>query len=154
MSTKLNSHSKKLDVIRKVVSKAEKDGAHKLQILIETKQQEEQRLIQLVGFRKEYEDQQLRKQFDPAASIQQVLNHRKFIAQINHAIIVQQQAILKLMKEIDRQIMFWTQSRVKKESLNTLIAQYQANHKKLETRQEQKIQDDQSRLYAAGRFLS
>lgn len=154
MSTKRNQQSSKLEVIRKVVVKSENDGAQKLKALIDKKQQEEQRLIQLIGFRKEYENQQLKKDFDPAITIQHIQNHRKFIAQINQAIISQQGTILNVMKQIDRQIMFWTQSKVKKESLNNLIRHYQETHKKRELQREQRMQDDQGRLYAAGRFLS
>lgn len=77
-------------------------------------------------------------------SAQKVLELRQFLVQLDQAIAAQEQQVDIRLRFLEQQRMQWQQSRVKEQSIYTLIKRYQYDELQVENKREQQENDERN----------
>ena len=106
-----------------------------------TWQQEKQQLDDLHGYKGEYLAK-FRQGDTLVMSAQKILELRRFLSQLDHAINAQQEQVSLRSNQLELQRMNWQQVRTKQEAMQSLIDRYQTEEQKLESKKEQNESDE------------
>ena len=118
------SRSDQLKSIKNLAQAKEEDAAKALAKLLQRKQQAENKLVELVGFRQEYENKLKLSYAAEGAYIHQLRENRAFVARLSEAIQYQQQQIKGISDELDNQITSWRNSHASHKALSKLLERY------------------------------
>jgi len=102
---------------------------------------EKKQLDDLYQYREEYLAK-FRSADTRVMSAQKVLSLRGFLSQIDQAINAQHQQVAQRLKELEHQRQCWKQSRIKERAVQTLVARYQYEERRIEEKKEQRAQDE------------
>ncbi len=118
------SRKNQLGSIKSIARAKEEDAARILARSLDLKSQAEQRLIELIGYRQDYETK-LKLQYSRGGTyIGEIKEGRAFVEKIGDAIRQQQQQICEITKELDSQLMSWRSSHANHKALGSLLERY------------------------------
>ncbi len=118
------SRKLQLKSIKSVAKAREEDAARVLARSLDRKSQAEQRLVELIGYREDYESKLKLKCSQGGAYIEQIKEGRAFVEKLGDAIRQQQQQIFNLTKELDSQLASWRSSHANHKALGSLLERY------------------------------
>lgn len=135
------SKIRKLDPVIEMARKATETALVRLGECNASLQREQNQLDDLQRYRDEY---LIRfRQGDPSlVSAKKALDLRGFLAQLDQAILAQQQQVTQHRQVVDRQHKHWVEARNKEQALDSLMSKYQANEQLQLQRKEQRDNDE------------
>lgn len=139
------TRSKRIQSVARITDHRERQAA---QAFGESRQQldhQEQRLIELLGYRDEYNTQ-----FQTASGMtmdaRRIHEYRLFLDRLNRAIEQQRQVVEQVQLECERQRQGWLATRTRKRALGNAVARFQ-DHERHEAERREQIEHDERTLH-------
>ena len=133
--------SQRLSVVVELAVKATEEALHKVSQANAAWSQDKQQLADLNQYKGEYLVK-LRQGDQATVSGQKVMELRVFLAQLDQAIIAQEQQIARILTHLQNMQQEWRQVRIKEQAMNSLLARYQREESHQISRQEQNESDE------------
>ena len=133
--------SQRLSVVVELAVKATEEALHKVSQANAAWSQDKQQLADLNQYKGEYLVK-LRQGDQATVSGQKVMELRVFLAQLDQAIIAQEQQIARSLTHLQNMQQEWRQVRIKEQAMNSLLARYQREESHQISRQEQNESDE------------
>lgn len=129
-----------------VVDIAHKKTTEALTLLGESNvlwQRDKQQLTDLQSYKQEYLDK-LRQGDTLSMTAKKVLEFRGFLAQLDQAILAQQQQVNNSLKRLQHHQNLWRQAHSKEQAMQSLVERYVDDEIKVEIKQEQQDSDERN----------
>ena len=133
--------SQRLSVVAELAVKATEAALYKVSQANAAWSQDKQQLADLNQYKGEYLVK-LREGKQATVSGQKVMELRLFLAQLDQAIIAQEQQISRSLTHLQQMQQAWRQVRVKEQAMNSLLVRYQQEENHQVLRQEQNESDE------------
>lgn len=144
------SRKSQLSSIKSIAKAREEDAARILAQTLDRKSQAEQRLVDLVGYREDYESRLKLSYSQNGAYIEQLREGRAFVEKLSEAIRLQQQQIHGIAQELDRQLNSWRSTHASHKALSSLLERYRKEAARVsERRMDAETEDAFNSRYAA-----
>lgn len=136
------SRKRQLDSINTIAKAREDDAAREMASTLQRKSEAEQRLVELVSYRQEYENKLKVTYAQNGAYIDQIRECRAFVEKLGDAIRQQQSQILSISEQLDQQIALWRSSHANHQALSSLLQRYRKEAAANEERRTQAESED------------
>ena len=113
-----------LKSFKTIAQAKEQDEALALAKALQRKTEAENKLVELVGYRQQYDNQLKMNYAVEGAFIHQLRENRAFVERLDQAICRQQEQIKGIMQQLDTQIASWRSSHASHQALNSLLERY------------------------------
>lgn len=136
--------SKRLDPVVRIAGTREKEAARLLGECQQRLSKHEQRLIELIGYRKQYSEQFYRLG-SAGVPAQKVNEYKTFLARLGEGIEQQKQRLVQTRRELEQKKRDWLIARGKIQAMNKVVDRHVERENYEAARKEQKETDDQPR---------
>ncbi len=144
------SRKSQLSSIKSIARAREEDDARVLAKTLDRKSSAEQKLVELIGYREDYETRLKLNYSQNGAFIEQLREGRAFVERLSDAIRQQQQQIGKITKELDSQLESWRSSHASHKALGSLLERYRREAVRIDDRRsDAEMEDAFNSRYAA-----
>lgn len=131
-----------------VIEMASRETDKAMQILVQANnmlERERNQLNDLLRYREEYL-QQFRQGDALQMSARKAIDLRSFLAQLDHAIRLQQSHVEQCFKQTQQQQQLWLKARNKQRSIESLKQRYQTEAEQRQQKQEQRLADEHTAM--------
>ena len=120
----IKSQDRQLRSIKNIAQFKAEDAAKILAEVMAKKAQAEQRLVELIAYRQEYEHKLKLNYSRQGAPVEQMRQGRLFINRLSDAIYQQQENIRRVVEDLEKKLEFWRKSHADHKALDTLLDKY------------------------------
>ena len=137
------NRSQRLDPVRKLAENKERDAARHMGECLRELEEHKKRLDELSHYRDEY-SRRVTESGKSGIGIAQLNDYRRFLSQLNTAIVHQRKKITEVEREYLQRKSKWTGCHSRTQVLDKVASRYRAEEHKLAERVEQKVNDEKS----------
>lgn len=133
--------SKRMEPVHRLANESATELAHAYAARREVLDQERERLAQLGGFRREYE-QKLAVSAGRGIDACRLRDYNAFLARIDEAIGHQQQSLARLQADVDGLQRTWLEQRGNARALEQLLVRYHREEQRADAARDQRLHDE------------